>query len=120
MRLLVPTILAAALTLSVGCVTNCTTIAIASVNVTVTDPSGVHIPEAEVFYLPTDADWTDHEACEASPDGETWICGWEVAGEIEIEVSADGYETQVETVFVDEDECHVIQELVDVELEPSS
>jgi hypothetical protein len=43
-------------------------------------------------------------------------CGEGEAGEVAIYVLAEGYEDAEETVTVEEDECHVTTEILDIEL----
>jgi hypothetical protein len=112
--------LVAVVTVAVGCVTACDDVGVGSVTVTVSDPDGNPIPDVQVGYLPADEDWTDYEPCDRFENEDSWVCGWEVAGEIEIEVTADGFQLHVEAVVVDEDPCHVIPEQLDVELQPTT
>jgi hypothetical protein len=92
----------------------CTDMAASSVNVSVVDPDGAPIPGATVTYAVGEGDLAN---CDAMGDG-TWVCGWEVAGDITIHVQAEGYEDHSQVVTVGADECHVIPERLDVVLEP--
>jgi hypothetical protein len=56
--------------------------------------------------------------CEAWPDG-TWACGYEVAGDLTIHVTADGWEPWEETVTVSQGECHVGMESVTADMVPT-
>ncbi len=104
------------LSLLLGCPSaetpDCTAIAIASVQVTVEDEAGGAITDATLS-------WTSDEGtpttCENNGGGE-FVCGWEVGGEMTIEVSADGFEDQTVGVTVASDECHVITEMITVTL----
>lgn len=94
----------------------CTEIAIASVIVNVSTADGADAA-IEVTYS---ADGVDAAVCDSFGDPGQYVCGYEVAGEVEVEVAAEGYEPQVLTVTVEETEdgCHVVTETVDVVLEP--
>jgi hypothetical protein len=106
-------VLAASILTLTGCPEPaCDTMAALSILVTVVDEGGLDIDDATVTYAPEGEAAQD---CEGNPDG--YACGWEVSGDIEIVVVADGYLTHTETVTVEEDTCHVIQETLDVVLE---
>lgn len=92
----------------------CTEIAIASVIVNVSTSDGADV-DYEVLWS---VDGGDQAACEAFGDPGQYTCGYEVAGDIEIEVGAEGYEPQFLTVPVEAGECHVTTETVNVVLEP--
>jgi hypothetical protein len=100
---------------SLGGETNCTTEARASVQLTVEDEAGSPIPDASLTWTEPDGVPT---TCENMSAGE-YVCGWEAAGELTIEVTATGFDTQQFGVTVGEDECHVITEMVTVTLVPS-
>ena len=92
----------------------CTDIAVASTTVEVVDDFGDPIHTAEVTYS---VDGGQERACEQIT-GISWVCGWEEAGTFEIRADAPYHEAASVTVEVGEDECHVIQEQVVVELPP--
>ena len=93
----------------------CTDDARVSVTVEVVDEAGETVPDAAVRYDAGDGEvdcvvWED-----------TYSCGTEIDGELDILVSAAGYEDQVIPLTIESDECHVIgQELLVelVEVEP--
>lgn len=94
---------------------DCTTEARGSVNVSVVDADGA----------PTDAfDSISYDSSTFSDDCEGWetgeyVCGWEVAGDITITVEAcGGSQTISETVTVQSDECHVIPEALELQIDP--
>ena len=93
---------------------DCTAIAAVSVSVSVVDDDGIHIPEATVTYLAEGADTP--EQCEEI--GDDFLCGYEVSGEILIQAEAEGYQSAEETVVVEEDECHVLGESIELVLQP--
>lgn len=90
---------------------NCTDLAAASTLVTVVDTTGASIDDATV-------QWSTgggaRQGCDPGAPGE-WICGYEVE-ELTIHVSKDGYASVDEDVSVPSDECHVIQQDVEIEL----
>lgn len=89
----------------------CTTEARASVNVTVVTIDGDVIPSATGTWSSAAG---DSGLCETIGDG--LACGWEVAGAINVTITADGFETVEQTVTVEKDACHVIAESIEVEL----
>lgn len=92
---------------------DCTTIAVASVNLSVVDFDGQPVPDASASYV---VDGQDPQACESVLDG--FICGWEVAGTFTVTASAPGYQEATGEVTVGADECHVIPESLELVLEP--
>ena len=108
--------------LAFGCLTeddgvDCTTLAAASVQLTVSDPSGAAIPGATAEYTVSGEDWTAPEPCEQMPDG-TFVCGWEVEDSFQIWVDAEGYGSEYLEADVQSDGCHVITEQLSVTLQP--
>ena len=97
---------------------SCDTMAVASVmlNVATADDADVDIVAT---YTANGAAPVD---CDLVGDSGEFVCGYEVEGDLEITVSADGYapETTVVTVGSTEDGCHVRTETVDVTLEPAA
>ncbi len=55
------------------------------------------------------------EPCDDMGDGE-FVCGWEIEGDFEITARAFGYSTEIASVTVGADECHVIPEKVGLTL----
>lgn len=92
---------------------DCDAMAAASVYVeAVTDADGHGIDEVDLSY---EAASGESGSCSAAPTG--WYCGYEVAGEITITATAEGYEPTSVTVDVQADECHVILETVSLVLD---
>lgn len=89
---------------------DCTTEARASVIVRVVDDAGAAVADASVRWSVPDED--DGGACEASPDGESWTCGWERSGELTVTAEAPGRSPVEATVEVGADACHVQTEAV--------
>jgi len=102
--------------LAVGCfpMVDCTTEARSSVTVRVFDTSGIPLADAAVTYT---ADGSEGGQCE-SFDGD-YICGWEVSGDIEIQVEVEGFYQALETVTVEKDVCHVIGETLEIIMQPA-
>lgn len=102
---------------AVGCdpeVVACTTEAVVSVVVTVTDTDGAPLTGATVTYSPADLDGTCEEF-----SGQ-YNCGYEVGGVMTVRAELDGYLPAEETVTVLEDECHVRTVQVTLALEPAA
>lgn len=100
----------------VGCVTEgviCTESAVTSVTVDVRDAYGSPIAGATATYA---EEGGSPVACEDLGGG-VFACGTEVAGHLAIHVEAPGYESFDKVLPVQEDECHVIPETLDVVLE---
>lgn len=95
----------------------CTTEAIASVNVTLVDTAGVPIASASATF--TGGSFVD-EPCESLDGHGLFACGWEVAGDITIKATADGFAPAEQTVTVAADECHVIPESLSITLSPAA
>lgn len=109
--------LALALALATGCPAppvECTEQAAASLNLTVVDPDGVPVADAQVNYT---VDGGDPEACELLTDG-GYVCGWEIAGAFDVQIGAVGYLPDTFSVTVDADECHVLPQVVTRTLTP--
>jgi hypothetical protein len=93
----------------------CTEEARASVQVTVDDGAGAPLNPDLITYS---VDGGAAQDCELVAEaGAEFVCGYEVAGSIEIRVEKAGYLPFTDTVEVDEDECHVITEQLVVSLE---
>ncbi|MEN0065408.1 MAG: hypothetical protein AAGA48_24900 [Myxococcota bacterium] len=106
-----------ALVLLAGCPpldTICTLEARPSIRLSVVDDLGVPVPGATATYT---ANGAELQPCfEDGPGGLT--CAWEVAGDFVVTIEAPGFEPDTFTQFVDEDECHVITEMVERTLMP--
>lgn len=92
---------------------SCTEQAVASVQLQLRDDAGEMITDASVSFS---AAGIAEEDCERIDD--VFVCGWEVEGQLDIHVEADGFEPQDFSVDVDADECHVITESITRTLEP--
>ena len=95
---------------------DCTAEVVSSASVTVVDEDGAAIEEARVSYAPV-SEYTDESiACEGHSG--VYYCGEEIAGELDIFVDADGFDSHSERITVEmtPDNCHVITEQVDVVL----
>jgi hypothetical protein len=97
---------------SAGCgpVYDCTDEVRVSVSVEVVNAEGEDIFDALV----------DYDAGEGLEPCQSWdgvhACGFEDAGEIDIIVSAPGFEEKLVTVLIRHDDCHVITEDLLIEL----
>jgi hypothetical protein len=96
---------------------DCTAEEVPGVYVTVANEDGEAIADAEVGYVPADEDWMDYEPCEAWNDG--WACAWGRSGDIDLEVTAEGYSPWSGRVTVEEDCCGPLTEQVEVILAQS-
>lgn len=115
--------LAAVALLLAGCPPQvaCTTIAIASVNVTVVDGSGAAVPGVQVFYDAGEGE----QPCESFGDGAgetSFSCGWEIDGDITVFARAAGFQegSDTVTVLMTDDLCHVIGESIEIVLLPEA
>lgn len=95
-----------------ACEEACTTEIRPSVNVQVLDEAGLAM-DASVQYDIGDGPVSCDQLGDAAG---YYICGEDFAGEIEILVSAEGYQDHSETLTPESDECHVITEELEVEL----
>ncbi len=91
----------------------CTTDAVASVEVQLGAPTFGAIEGADITY----AGATEGGECEEQGQGR-YLCGWEVAGILELQIDVEGFESKSVETFVPSDECHVETSFVDVKLEP--
>jgi hypothetical protein len=91
---------------------SCTAEIVFSVYATIYDDAGLLIENATVSYSVDDG---AEGSCEMDGIGGHY-CGEGEAGEVAIYVLAEGYEDAEETVTVEEDECHVTTEILDIEL----
>ncbi len=91
----------------------CDDMAAASVGVSVSTADGGSLEGLQLTYS---ARGGPSQPCD-DITGE-WICGYEQAGSIEVTARLPGYRDQTESVVVDSDECHVIQEHLDMVLQP--
>mgnify|MGYP003384174169 CR=1 FL=1 len=90
----------------------CTTEIRPSVNVEISDEAGEPM-DAQVEYDIGDGP----VSCEQIGDiAGSYSCGEDFAGEIEILVSAEGYQDHSESLTLEADECHVITEDLAIQL----
>ena len=94
----------------------CTEIAMSSVSVHVEDPDGLAIDDATLTF---DSDDLTEEPCQSMGGGD-YVCGYEIAGEITVDASHDGYVPASETLTIemDADGCHVVGQQITIVLEP--
>lgn len=92
----------------------CSTEARGSVLVTLTDGSGGPIADATVTFR---ADGAAETPCDGLPDG-TFVCGWEVDGDVTVTATAWRHAPATETVTVGRDDCHVLTEALTLVLDP--
>lgn len=98
----------------------CDDMAVSSVQVVLAGPDGEALFDASVQYSVNGGELLDCEQLDwddALVAPSAFICGWEQAGDITIFAEADGYEPTETTVFVEADECHVITENLEIELD---
>ena len=86
----------------------------ASVSVRLRSSDAQAIEEPWVRYTPEGAD--EPTACDLTVG--TWLCGWDVAGEILIEAGGLCYGSVSQTVTVEQAECHVINQDLQLLLDP--
>lgn len=91
----------------------CDTMAVASVNVTVVDEAGADVPDATVVFS---VDGGADQPCDDF--GDTWACGFEIAGEITVKASAPGLmgDAKTVTIVMEDDGCHVAAQAVTLTL----
>lgn len=94
---------------------DCTDVEMPSVLATVEGSSGEALENVAVSWARTETP-EDVAACEQRDDG-AWVCGWEVAGALEVRAEASGHVPQVLTADVRADECHVFTETLAFRLE---
>lgn len=90
--------------------TNCTLEAVTSVSVNVKDVDGAAIDDAEVVYTVDDG---DEEDCDNLGEGR-YACGAEVAGDFVVTAIKAGYADAERGVTVEDGECHVAGETVEL------
>ena len=108
----------AVLLLTTACTTDpaivaCTDIAMSSVTVELVDAdTGEPIRDADLTYR---SDSMENGDCESFGDG-SYTCGWETPGEHTIWISHSDYIEATEVVTVEQGECHVFTEVLEVGL----
>ncbi|HJN74067.1 MAG TPA: hypothetical protein QGF58_09065 [Myxococcota bacterium] len=94
----------------------CTEIAVSSVTLELYDlDTGEGVVGADVQYA---VDGGDFGPCRSWGEDHIYNCGVEEPGAFEIAVDAEGYELLEVAADVDEDECHVITEVLVEDLVP--
>jgi len=107
--------------------TNCDAMAMASVSLTVVDPSGEPVaPTAFTFTLDGGE---EREVDCMTDDCSEAVAGWEEPGEFVITASYDAdvegdpccwyHDSVTETITIEQDECHVIGQAVELVLDPA-
>ncbi|PKP19181.1 MAG: hypothetical protein CVU07_00430 [Bacteroidetes bacterium HGW-Bacteroidetes-23] len=99
---------------------NCTLVALAGLNVTVKDAVTDEVLSTGVMVIAQDGTYT--ETLEQLPNNEipVFIGAWERVGTYVVTVSKEGYQTFTsQPIVVTADVCHVIPELLTVELQPN-
>jgi hypothetical protein len=82
----------------------------------VTDEQGRSIDDTHARFRVNGGDEQD---CDEVSEG-GFVCGWEVYGTIDIFVSATGFADAERSVVVATDECHVIAQQVEIQLEAAT
>jgi hypothetical protein len=88
-------------------VTECTEMAVASLNVYTTDINGDPLTPDSVTYTLDGGDTVDADCM--NDDCSQWIAGWEVHGDITVTATLGNDEASASAIIeLTEDECHVI------------
>lgn len=93
----------------------CDTSATGSVSVSVSAADGGDVSAAVVSFS---VDGGASQPCDAFPGDGEYVCGWEVAGAIDVRVEAVGYLPVDQSVVVEQGECHVMPERLAIALDP--
>jgi hypothetical protein len=93
---------------------DCDNSALVSVSVQLRSSDALVIEEPWVRYTAEGAE--EPTACDLTHS--TWLCGWEVAGQILIEAGGLCYGSVSQTVTVEQGECHVINQDLELLLDP--
>lgn len=88
---------------------DCTDVEMPSVVATVEGSGGEALEGVAVSWARAETP-DAHTPCELREDDAAWVCGWEVAGTLEVRAEASGHVPQVLTADVRADECHVTTE----------
>jgi hypothetical protein len=91
---------------------DCTADARASAQIDLVDAEGASVSGASLSWSTDEGEGS----CEEFVAGQ-YVCGWEVGGAMHIVAEADGYASAEVEVFVEEDECHVLTEMLELVLE---
>lgn len=96
--------------------TACTELAAASLTLTLTGAGGAALVDPVVTYA---VDGADRGECTSFEAG-SYTCGYEEQGHFVVSASATGFEAGTVEADVAADECHVIQEMVSLELQETA
>lgn len=120
-RLSLAVLTALALTACKDDLVACTDIAVGSVNVTVHDDAGAVVPDLTLTYT---VDGGDAVPCDdvGTEPGATFVCGFEVEGDITVTATAPGFDDATDTVTIvkTDDGCHVIGQALTLTLTPTA
>jgi hypothetical protein len=95
---------------------DCDAMAAVSASVTVLEAGGGALPQSAEPTVSYTSDAGSSGACD--PVAGVWLCGYEVAGAMQITADAWGYAAHTETLTIAQDRCHVVGQSVTVELDP--
>jgi hypothetical protein len=115
--------LALGLLTTTGCPVICSTETRASVVLAVVDKAKQEVVEKATIVWSVDGGPETTVTCETGGEAQDDECGgialaYEVPGSFDIEVSAEGFETEELSVTVEEGKCHVESEAIIVEMVP--
>jgi hypothetical protein len=96
-----------------ACEEACTLVARTSVLVHVSDAEGEPLDGQVQF----DAGDGPQDCFQIGDIAGDYACAYEIGGELEILVSAEGYKDHVQSVTIESDVCHVITQELDIELD---
>lgn len=113
--LFVPAVLVALFACSKEELEMCTDIAVSSLSLTIVDAAGNALPGATVTYRVEEG---EPQPCESVLGDGTFVCGYEVAGELVVTATAEGFSPAEVAYTVAADECHVITVVDTIALEP--
>jgi hypothetical protein len=96
----------------------CTQIAVTSVNLTVLDAAGAPLAAAPAgFFARFSIDGGAAQPCESWSTAESFACGIEQEGSFLVQIGVDEVVHDEATVVVEADECHVIGEALELQLD---
>lgn len=96
----------------------CTQIAVTSVNLTVLDAAGAPLAAAPAgFFARFSIDGGAAQPCDSWSTADAFACGIEQEGRFLVEIGVDEVVHDEAEVVVEADECHVIGEAVELQLD---